>query len=1040
MGLTYLFITLGYSAAPGVVIMIVFLPTNILGSISVKKWQVGQMKLKDERIKMIHEILNGIKVVKLYAWEIPMEQLIDRIRQKQLALLKKSFLVKNLIASFNGASPFLVALFSFATYVLSSPSHQLTPQIAFVSLTLFNQLRSPMVMFAVLIDHSVQAIVSNNRLKNYFVADELDPGVVERDHKNDAAKDAIEFENFSAAWDSSDSNSTTLQDINLSAARGTLIAIVGKVGCGKSSLLSALLGEMGKLHGRIGVRGKVAYVPQLPWIQNMTVRDNILFGKPFDKRRYNQVLNACALKPDLKILPNGDMTEIGEKGINLSGGQKARISLARAVYQDCDVYLLDDPLSAVDAHVGKHIFQHRCILLCQVLGSNGILREKTRVLVTHRLCYVKIADEIVVLKDGQVTEKGRYSDLLKQREVKNQNLSGATKGVRRSSTKSSTSSSVTNKHDGKLIGQESVETGKVKMSVYHLYVKAASYWRSSLFLLFLAGFQVFQVLRSFWLSAWSDEHRHHHRNRTSIGVHLGVFCGLGLAESTSFVLSLVTLVFAALSASRNLHAPLLRNLLHSPMSFFDTTPLGRVLNRCAKDIDVVDMLVPMTFRYLAACALQVISTLVVIVISTPIFVVVILPLASLYCSFLRYYVPTSRQLKRLENKYRSPIYSHFSETIQGAASVRAFDKVDEFRNASGSVVDSFMKCRHSTITSYRWLALRLEAIGNLVILFAATFAVVSKELGWVSSPGIIAVSITYALNVTEVLNFAVRQISDIETNIVAVERIAEYTTSPTEAPWENPEEKPPANWPLHGGVKFLNYSTRYREGLDLVLKGFSADVRGGEKIGIVGRTGAGKSSFALALFRMIEPVSGSIYIDDVDITALGLHDLRRNLAIIPQDPILFSGTLRFNLDPFGRNTDSDIWNALDLANLKPWVASFPSGLDHPITEGGENISVGQRQLVCLARAVLRKAKILVLDEATAAIDVTTDAVIQATIREHFAKSTVFTIAHRLNTIMDYDRIMVIENGQIIEFDSPSKLLANPDTAFAKLVRDAESES
>ncbi|EYC38268.1 hypothetical protein Y032_0728g1885 [Ancylostoma ceylanicum] len=984
MGLTYLFITLGYSAAPGVVIMIVFLPTNILGSISVKKWQVGQMKLKDERIKMIHEILNGIKVVKLYAWEIPMEQLIDRIRQKQLALLKKSFLVKNLIASFNGASPFLVALFSFATYVLSSPSHQLTPQIAFVSLTLFNQLRSPMVMFAVLIDHSVQAIVSNNRLKNYFVADELDPGVVERDHKND--------------------------------------------------------GEMGKLHGRIGVRGKVAYVPQLPWIQNMTVRDNILFGKPFDKRRYNQVLNACALKPDLKILPNGDMTEIGEKGINLSGGQKARISLARAVYQDCDVYLLDDPLSAVDAHVGKHIFQHRCILLCQVLGSNGILREKTRVLVTHRLCYVKIADEIVVLKDGQVTEKGRYSDLLKQREVKNQNLSGATKGVRRSSTKSSTSSSVTNKHDGKLIGQESVETGKVKMSVYHLYVKAASYWRSSLFLLFLAGFQVFQVLRSFWLSAWSDEHRHHHRNRTSIGVHLGVFCGLGLAESTSFVLSLVTLVFAALSASRNLHAPLLRNLLHSPMSFFDTTPLGRVLNRCAKDIDVVDMLVPMTFRYLAACALQVISTLVVIVISTPIFVVVILPLASLYCSFLRYYVPTSRQLKRLENKYRSPIYSHFSETIQGAASVRAFDKVDEFRNASGSVVDSFMKCRHSTITSYRWLALRLEAIGNLVILFAATFAVVSKELGWVSSPGIIAVSITYALNVTEVLNFAVRQISDIETNIVAVERIAEYTTSPTEAPWENPEEKPPANWPLHGGVKFLNYSTRYREGLDLVLKGFSADVRGGEKIGIVGRTGAGKSSFALALFRMIEPVSGSIYIDDVDITALGLHDLRRNLAIIPQDPILFSGTLRFNLDPFGRNTDSDIWNALDLANLKPWVASFPSGLDHPITEGGENISVGQRQLVCLARAVLRKAKILVLDEATAAIDVTTDAVIQATIREHFAKSTVFTIAHRLNTIMDYDRIMVIENGQIIEFDSPSKLLANPDTAFAKLVRDAESES
>ncbi|RCN49283.1 ABC transporter, ATP-binding protein [Ancylostoma caninum] len=361
--------------------------------------------------------------------------------------------------------------------------------------------------------------------------------------------------------------------------------------------------------------------------------------------------------------------------------------------------------------------------------------------------------------------------------------------------------------------------------------------------------------------------------------------------------------------------------------------------------------------------------------------------------------------------------------------------VGEFRNASGNIVDSFMRCRHSTITSYRWLALRLEAIGNLVILFAAVFSVVSKELGWVRSPGIIGVSITYALNVTEVLNFAVRQVSDIETNIVAVERIAEYTTSPTEV-YILP--KYIFNASFMKVEKLCHF--RYREGLDLVLKGFSADVRGGEKIGIVGRTGAGKSSFALALFRMIEPVSGRISIDDVDITAIGLHDLRRNLAIIPQDPILFSGTLRFNLDPFGKSTDSDIWNALGLANLKPWVSSFPNGLDHPINEGGENISVGQRQLVCLARAVLRNAKILVLDEATAAIDVTTDAVIQATIRKHFARSTVFTIAHRLNTIMDYDRIMVIENGRIIEFDSPSKLLANPDTVFAKLVRDAESES
>ncbi|KIH69002.1 ABC transporter, ATP-binding protein [Ancylostoma duodenale] len=410
------------------------------------------------------------------------------------------------------------------------------------------------------------------------------------------------------------------------------------------------------------------------------------------------------------------------------------------------------------------------------------------------------------------------------------------------------------------------------------------------------------------------------------------------------------------------------------------------------------------------------------------------------CVLQRFYVPTSRQLKRLESIHRSPIYSHFSETIQGAASVRAFNKVEEFRNNSGNIVDAFIRCKHSNVVSNRWLAIRLEFIGNLVIFFAALFAVISKELGWVTSPGIIGVSITYALNVTEVLNFAVRQISEIEANIVAVERIHEYTISPTEAPWEIPQAKPPVDWPSHGCVKFLDYSTRYREGLDLVLKGISADVGEGEKIGIVGRTGAGKSSFALALFRMIEPASGRILIDEVDIAELGLHDLRGNLTIIPQDPVLFSGTLRFNLDPFEAYTDSEIWAALELADLKAYVSGFANGLEYIISEGGENISVGQRQLVCLARAVLRNTRVLVLDEATAAIDVTTDAVIQATIREQFVKSTVFTIAHRLNTIMDYDRIMVLEKGRIIEFDSPSKLLQNPDSAFARMVQDSESES
>ncbi|CAD6187004.1 unnamed protein product [Caenorhabditis auriculariae] len=1087
--LVYLFFTLGYSAIPGVVIMLIFVPMNIISSMVVKKWQMQQMKLKDERTKMVNEILNGIKVVKLYAWEIPMEEYIERIREKELELIRKSSTVRNILDSFNTASPFMVALFSFGTFVLSDSSHKLTPQIAFVSLTLFNQLRSPMTMIALLINQTVQAVVSNKRLKEFLVADELDFGSIDRSENIERSPNAVRVEDFTASWDDDENRKPTLEDIDLLAPRNSLIAVVGKVGSGKSSLLSALLGEMGKLRGKIGVAGRVAYVPQQPWIQNMTVRDNIVFGRPFDKKRYDSVLFACALKPDLKILPEGDQTEIGEKGINLSGGQKARVSLARAVYQNLDVYLLDDPLSAVDAHVGRHIFE-------QVIGPNGLLRSKTRILVTHGLTYTKFADEIVVLEDGEIAETGTYSTLMRNRgaffnfveeykstgsddsdagstenleiietsdftqiddiamgisaEIDEMELANSptNKSVPFTSQVSSLSVSAKSPLEGgpqtatKLIKKEDVAMGKVKMSVYKLYVKASTYLLSILFIVFFVLFMTFQCLRSFWLSAWSNENdpENPSPHPLSIAERLGVYGALGVTESACFFVSLVTLVYTGLRASRNLHAPLIHNLLRSPMSFYDTTPLGRILNRCAKDIEVIDMLLPLNFRYLVMCFLQVFFTLIVIVISTPLFAAVIVPLAFIYLMFLRFYVPTSRQLKRLESVHRSPIYSHFGETIQGAASIRAFNKVDEFRAHSGKIVDAFIRCKYANTVSNRWLAVRLEFVGNCIIFFAALFAVLSKEFGWSDNAGVVGVSISYALNITEVLNFAVRQVSEIEANIVAVERVNEYTVTPNEAEWKVEGSEPSPKWPESGVVQFVDYSTRYREGLDLVLNGISANVRAGEKIGIVGRTGAGKSSFALALFRMIEPAGGRIIIDNVDVSTIGLHDLRSNITIIPQDPVLFSGSLRFNLDPFSRYTDEMIWRALELAHLKTFAANLPGGLAYVISEAGENISVGQRQLVALARALLRHTKVLVLDEATAAVDVATDALIQATIREQFDKCTVFTIAHRLNTIMDYDRIMVLDKGQISEFDSPNVLLANKESAFAKMVADSNNES
>ncbi|EGT36964.1 hypothetical protein CAEBREN_30759 [Caenorhabditis brenneri] len=444
----------------------------------------------------------------------------------------------------------------------------------------------------------------------------------------------------------------------------------------------------------------------------------------------------------------------------------------------------------------------------------------------------------------------------------------------------------------------------------------------------------------------------------------------------------------------------------------------------------------MNFRTLLMCLLQAVFTLTVISISTPLFASIILPLALIYLLIMKFYVPTFRQLRRLESVHRSPILSNFGETIQGAVSIRAFKKIDEFCKHSGSIVDNFMRCRYSSRIATRWLCVRLEFIANCIIFFAALFAVLSKEFGWVKSTGLIGVSVSYALDITEVLNLAVITISCIEANIVSVERINEYTNTPTEAPWRIKENAPISVWPSKGNVKFERYSTRYREGLDLVLHDISLDVGAGEKIGIVGRTGAGKSSFALALFRMIEPVTGRILIDGIDISKKGLHDLRSNITIIPQNPVLFSGTLRFNLDPFSTYSDDELWKALELAHLKPFVSSLPNELLYKISESGDNLSVGQRQLVALARALLRRTRVLVLDEATAAVDVTTDALIQETIRREFKGCTVFTIAHRLNTVMDYYRILVLDKGSILEFDSPNALMADKNSAFARMVADA----
>uniref|UniRef100_A0A8C9FWW6 ABC-type glutathione-S-conjugate transporter n=1 Tax=Pavo cristatus TaxID=9049 RepID=A0A8C9FWW6_PAVCR len=1008
-------------------------------------------------------VLAGVAVMVLL---IPFNSAVaikTRAFQVRYQQRKKASSETELVSALNSPSGFQVALTTFAVYVLVDEKNILDAEKAFVSLSLFNILKFPLTMLPQVISNIAQTSVSLKRIQQFLSHDELDPNCVEREVIAPGREISVVLPCF-------------LHSINLLVPSGALVAVVGHVGCGKSSLVSALLGEMEKLEGEVAVKGSVAYVPQQAWIQNATLKDNILFGQAPNEQKYQNVLEACALKTDLEVLPGGDHTEIGEKGINLSGGQRQRVSLARAVFSSSDIYLLDDPLSAVDSHVAKHIFD-------QVIGPDGVLKGKTRILVTHGIGFLPQVDHIVVLADGKISEMGSYQELLKQNKafaefLRNYALDEnieedeltmmeeeevllaedtlsihtdladnepVTNEVRKqflrqlsviSSEGGESEPPVPRRNPNeKLIQAETAELWcvilQVKLTVFWQYMKAVSPVISLIICFLYCCQNAASIGANVWLSDWTNEPVINGTQHNT-SMRIGVYAALGLLQGFIVFVSSFTLAMGGINAARKLHAALLENKFHTPQSFYDTTPTGRVINRFSKDIFVIDEVIPPTILMFLGTFFNSLSTMIVIIASTPLFTVVIVPLAVLYFFVQRFYVATSRQLKRLESVSRSPIYSHFSETISGTSVIRAYRREKSFIDISDLKVDENQKSYYPSIMSNRWLGIRVEFVGNCVVLFAALFAVIGKSS---LNAGLVGLSVSYALQVTLALNWMVRTTSDLETNIVAVERIKEYSETETEAPWIIEDKRPPADWPSRGELEFVSYSVRYRKGLDLVLKDLNLRVHGGEKIGIVGRTGAGKSSMTLCLFRILEAVKGEIRIDGVRISEIGLHDLRSRLTIIPQDPVLFSGTLRMNLDPFNKYSDEEVWKALELSHLKRFVSSQPSMLEFECSEGGENLSVGQRQLVCLARALLRKTRILILDEATAAIDLETDDLIQMTIRTQFEDCTVLTIAHRLNTIMDYTRILVLDNGTIAEFDTPTNLIASKGI-FYSMAKDA----
>ncbi|TRY70343.1 hypothetical protein TCAL_02430 [Tigriopus californicus] len=1092
LSLAFLWNYVGASCLAGLGVMIVLIPVNAILSAQIKKYQVINMKKKDARIEVMNEILDGIKVMKLYAWEPSFAEKVNKVRQEEVQTLKKiSYLGAVQTFLFNSAV-FLVTLATFATYVLVDSSNVLDAQKAFVSISYFNLMRVPLNQLPMFIIQIIQALVSHKRLDSFLNAPEIDEDAITNDPDN---KVAIRIEDGSFAWD----EDSSLQNINLKVTRGSLIAIVGQVGSGKSSLVSAMLGDMQKTSGTVNVDGSLAYVPQQAWIQNATVRDNITFGREYFENIYLDTVKACALEEDFLILDDGDQTEIGEKGINLSGGQKQRVSLARAVYNNRDIYLLDDPLSAVDAHVGNHIFK-------EVISSKtGVLRNKTRILVTHSLSVLPEVDTIIVLKNGNITEMGTYDELVSSQGAfshflaeygttlpqslteieamdnlkeaiesmlplpsndlnlaKKSSLEESTRVMfgqksRHNSASSSTGNalSLRKRKTGpeskakilnnfsqrklkkprkkKLIVEEKLETKAVSMGVYLYYARAIGLLVTLSILVLYGVNQGFSVGTNVWLAKWSDDPD---SAIPSIrNMYLGVYGLLGGASALTVMLVYLIVTIGGLNASTKLHNNILTTVLAAPMMFFDTNPKGRVLNRFSKDVDAVDSSVPGNFNGFFKFLYNTCGTIAIICFTNPIFIAIFVPLFICYYFIQKIYIATSRQIKRLNSIARSPIYSLFGETLSGVVTIKAFKLQANFLDQNNAMVDIFQSSNYLSMAANRWLSIRLEMLGNVVILFAALFAVLGKN---VMNPGVVGLSLSYAMQITGSLNFLIRMVSQIENNMVSVERIQEYEMDvDQEASYtlvQDPSEDD--KWPPQGAIRFQDYKTRYRPGLDLVLKGVTCEIVAREKVGIVGRTGAGKSSLTMALFRMIEPASGSISIDGTNIATLGLGFLRSHITIIPQDPVLFSGSMRQNLDPFGKFSDPAIWKALELSHLGQYVSSLKMGLDHEIAEGGANLSVGQKQLLCLARALLRKTQILILDEATAAVDLETDDLIQTTIRKEFSDCTILTIAHRLNTIMDCDKIIVLSNGIIAEMGSPTALLQDQRSIFYDMAQNA----
>ncbi|KAI4350307.1 hypothetical protein L6164_004775 [Bauhinia variegata] len=1035
-----------------------------------ENFQDKLMTAKDERMRKTSECLRNMRILKLQAWEDRYRMELEDMRGVEFKWLRKALYSQAFITFFFWSSPIFVSAVTFATCILLGG--KLTAGGVLSALATFRILQEPLRNFPDLVSTMAQTKVSLDRISSFLQEEELQEDatiILPRGISNIA----IEIKDGVFCWDHSSSR-PTLSGIQMKVERGMRVAVCGMVGSGKSSFLSCILGEIPKLSGEVRVCGSAAYVPQSAWIQSGNIEENILFGSPMDKAKYKKVLHACSLKKDLELFSHGDQTIIGDRGINLSGGQKQRVQLARALYQDADIYLLDDPFSAVDAHTGSELFREYILTA---------LADKTVIFVTHQVEFLPAADLILVLKEGCIIQAGKYDDLLQAGTdfktlvsahheaieamdipnhssedsdgfldgsvISNKSISSANdidslaKDVQEG-TSALDKKAIKEKKKAKrsrkkqLVQEEERVRGRVSMKVYLSYMAAA--YKGLLIPLIIIAQALFQFLQiaSNWWMAWANPQTEGDQPKATPMVLLLVYMALAFGSSWFIFIRAVLVATFGLAAAQKLFLKMLRSVFHAPMSFFDSTPAGRILNRVSVDQSVVDIDIPFRLGGFASTTIQLIGIVGVMTEVTWQVLLLVVPMAIACLWMQKYYMASSRELVRIVSIQKSPIINLFAESIAGAATIRGFGQEKRFMKRNMYLLDCFARPFFCSLAAIEWLCLRMELLSTFVFAFCMIL-LVSLPHGSID-PSMAGLAVTYGLNLNARLSRWILSFCKLENKIISIERIYQYSQIPSEAPAIIEDSRPPSTWPENGTIEIIDLKVRYKENLPMVLHGVSCTFPGGKKIGIVGRTGSGKSTLIQALFRLIEPSSGSILIDSIDISTIGLHDLRSRLSIIPQEPTLFEGTIRGNLDPLEEHSDKEIWEALDKSQLVEIIRQKDQKLDTRVLENGDNWSVGQRQLVSLGRALLKQSRILVLDEATASVDTATDNLIQKIIRTEFRDCTVCTIAHRIPTVIDSDLVLVLSDGRVAEFDTPLRLLEDKSSMFLKLVTEYSSRS